>query len=210
MKTMYKKLSVTLLLSVGFFFADAQSVERQGYIGIGIGPSFLMGYTLADEKAKTGLNITLLDFGYVFAKGFGVSASWVGGAHNFNPGIISITINNVNLTGKISGTVSYGALMVGPLYSLKLTDKSFINIKARCGMFYSKESMSMNLFESESEKSSLGYSVTISYQLKIAKRWCVMLTADYYSGTLESISSSNDRLNVLALNAGVGFLIHKI
>lgn len=204
---MLKKISITILVLIFFYSAHAQFTERRGYIGIGIGPSFLMGYELANEKAKAGLNLALLDFGYVFAKGFGISASWTGGAHNFDPGNVTITIDNNTLTGKIEGTVSYGTLMVGPLYSLKLSDRSFINLKARCGMLYTKESMTMNLYSRELEKSSFGYSVAISYQLKIAKRWCIMLSGDYCSGEMESLSSSNNRLNALALNAGIGFVL---
>ena len=204
---MQKKLAIATLFLSFFFAANAQVSERRGYIGIGIGPSFLMDYDLGGEKAETGLNIALLDFGYVFAKGFGISASWTGGAHNFDPGVITFTTNNATLTGKIEGMVSYGALMVGPLYSLKLTNNSFINFKARCGMFYSRESMAMRFYNSELEKSSLGYSIAISYQLKIAKHWCIMLSSDYYSGQLESMSSSNNRLSAVTINAGVGFVL---
>jgi hypothetical protein len=203
----YKKLVIVLLISLFVFSVRAQVSERRGYIGLGLGPSFLAGYELGDEKAATGLNIALANFGYVFSKGFGISGVWTGGAHKFNSKIELTIGNNAAVTGQFEGTVSYGALMVGPLYSIKLSDNSCVDFKARAGLFYAKESMTSGLFSSELDNSSIGYSFAISYQMKIAKRWCIMLSGDYFSGELESISSSNKHLNAVAVNAGVGFLL---
>ena len=76
---MKRKIMTTALLAVLFTSASAQmNRERNGYIGINIGPSFPTGELKADGLAKTGLNLSLINFGYVISNNVGIAAKLVG------------------------------------------------------------------------------------------------------------------------------------
>src|SRR5688572_20110660 len=160
---LYKKLAITSILALSVFALKAQLSERRGCIGIGIGPSFLIGYDLGGEKAKAGLNITLANFSYVFPKGFGVTSIWTGGTHPFESKI-SLETQGGTVSGQFEGTVSYATIMIGPMYSLRLSDNASIDFKVRAGGFYTRELLSAGEYDFNTEKNSFGYSLAISYQ----------------------------------------------
>ncbi len=161
-----------------------------------------MGYSEGSISAGTGLNLNLLNFGYIFEKGLGVNATWVGGAH--------ILKNNTNMAGNniifINRTeISYGMLMVGPMYSISISDESKLDFKARAGTFYVREDISGYNSHSISQTISLGYSLAASYRYQFASRWCTILSGDYFS----SLANNNfffNKVRPLSLTAGVGFV----
>jgi hypothetical protein len=83
MLTIYRVIKIALVLFVACHVPlKAQDQRNNGYIGVGLGPSFLLGNN--DVKAGTGLTLNLLNVGYVIGKGFGVTGTWAGGAHAFD------------------------------------------------------------------------------------------------------------------------------
>jgi hypothetical protein len=82
--------------------------KRKGYIGLSTGPSIpLSGY---DYQTKTGIQLTLADFGYLFTDNFGVTAILCGAA---NPSAGNYTNWNY----------SYVNCMAGPLFSFPISEK---------------------------------------------------------------------------------------
>ncbi len=197
-----------LFLTIFFFSVNAQNPERRGYVGVGLGPSFLMGYSEGSISAGTGLNLNLLNFGYIFGKGLGVNATWVGGAH--------IIKNNTNMAGNniifINRTeISYGMLMVGPMYSLNISERSTIDFKARAGIYYVRETFSFSSnsslnSDSYAQTRNPGYSLASTYRYQFASRWCGILSGDYFSSLYNSSFFFENKVRPLSLTAGVGFV----
>ena len=96
---------------------------RKGFIGLEIGANIPVG-KFADKNdgaAKTGLQINLINFGYLFTDNIGITATWFGAS---NP-----------IQG--SGTDYYwsqGGLLVGPLFSFPISEKIEWDIKPMVGL----------------------------------------------------------------------------
>src|SRR5690606_7696040 len=111
--------------------------------------------------------LTLLNAGYVWDKGFGITGVWAGGAHIFDA---EMTVNNWGTTYTTQADVelSYGVLMVGPMYTLSITEDASLDFKARLGSLYTREKSTTEVSGSTSEKFTLSGSLGIGYRKKIA------------------------------------------
>ncbi|ARS34592.1 outer membrane beta-barrel protein [Pontibacter actiniarum] len=205
MQKISRLIRIALVLLVAYQVPlQAQDRPNKGYIGVGLGPSFLVGNN--NVKAGTGLNLNLLNVGYTFGKGFGVTGTWAGGAHIFD---LDATVNNQGTTYTVPTEVelSYGTLMIGPMYTLQLTDNSSVDFKARLGRLYTREEAKSDDAASESEKSTLSASLGVGYRQKIANRWCLMLSSDYYAGRQQYSFATGQNAHILNFTAGVGFVL---
>jgi len=82
------KTILVLLALITWLHATAQKKERietNGYIGLSMGAAIPLGNfakkDISNDKsgyAKTGVNLSLLHFGYRFGKHFGIAAAWLG------------------------------------------------------------------------------------------------------------------------------------
>ena len=86
-----------------------EDYSRKGFIGISIGPSFPIGDY---SELPIGLNLSLIDFGYLFNKNIGIAGKWFGTAH-----------------AEDGVTFGLGGLLVGPLGSVPVTET--INFKGK-------------------------------------------------------------------------------
>lgn len=194
-----------ILLFVAYTIpVKAQEQQNRGYIGLGLGPSFLPGNK--DVKTGTGLHLNLLNIGYSFGKGFGITGTWVGGAHMFdtdaavyNQGTVSTLPAEVEL--------SYGALMVGPMYTFNLKEDACLDVKLRVGSLFTSEKSTSEVSSFTSENFGLGMSVGVGYRRKIANRWCVMLSSDYYMGKQQFSFTTGQNTHILSFTTGVGFVL---
>ncbi|MHA6248414.1 outer membrane beta-barrel protein [Pontibacter sp. CAU 1760] len=205
MQKIYQMIGMALVLLLAFHVPlQAQSDRNNGYIGVGLGPSFLLGNS--NLKAGKGLHLNLLNVGYAWGKGFGVTGTWVGGAHMFDS---EVTVHDQGTTYHLPAQVelSYGALMLGPMYTLHLTDDSFLDFKLRVGSLYTSEKTSSESYTATFENRSLGASLGVGYRKKIANRWCVMLSSDYYAGRKQYTLGANQSTHILNLTGGVGFVL---
>ena len=204
-------LRIETLCMLLFFTVSlrAQVPDKRGYIGMSLGPSFLAGYWASNGKTGTGLNINLINFGYVLGKGFGVSAAWVGGAHLFHSRsyVLNGQGNGNSYSFPVDSEVSYGMLLVGPMYCVALSGNSYLDFRGRCGVSHTTEKMSSSQFGGNLSTESVGYSIGVGYRIKLAPRWCILLSGDYYSGRMHSVFSASKRITPISLNAGIGFLL---
>ncbi|MDX5422052.1 MAG: porin family protein, partial [Hymenobacteraceae bacterium] len=176
MQTLYRVALAALLLLLAFNVpSKAQDQHSRGYIGVGLGPSFIPGNN--QVKTGTGLHLNLLNVGYVIGKGFGVTGTWVGGAHAFDA---EVTAYNQGTTSTLPAQVelSYGVLMIGPMYTLNLADDASLDFKLRFGSLYTYEKTTSETVSFTSENRTLGASLGVGYRKKIANRWCIMLSSD--------------------------------
>jgi hypothetical protein len=204
MHRIYLKISIALV----FLFVcnnplKAQDNRNNGFVGIGLGPSFLSGNN--HVKAGTGLNLTLLNAGYVWEKGFGITGVWTGGAHIFDT---EATVNHHGTTSTLPAQVemSYGALMIGPMYTLYLSANSSLDLKARVGSLYTREKSTSEVSAYESEKFTISTSLGVGYRQKIANHWSLMLSSDYYAGRQQYTITSSQNTHIFSFTTGVGFV----
>ena len=193
----FRILVFSLIVFVGNVYGQENA---RGYIAISAGPNFLFGESNPDFEPGVGLNLTLANFGYTLGKGFGIAVIWAGGAHKSQ----STTIMD-GVYGKAYWRVGYGMFMFGPQYTFRLSDRSALDLKARIGSFYAREEITMNIFELNSEKFSLGYSLGATYRYSFAKRWCAILSCDYSSGDTDGLVTYEKRMLAISTNAGIGF-----
>ncbi|KAA6431122.1 hypothetical protein ACD591_13540 [Rufibacter glacialis] len=187
-------------------YAQKQFTPKSGYIGIGLGPSYLVGGNKIYQGSGTGLNVTLLNAGYTFYKGFGVNANWSGAAFVYD------TENQHNDTqgnfhsDKSHHEVSLGTLMVGPMYALDLSETSRLDFKGRLGRFYMQDKSSSSFGELTYESSALSWSLGTTYQKRIGQWVALAISADYHKG--RSWEESGDRgVGLVNLSAGIAFLL---
>ncbi|MHA6248420.1 hypothetical protein ACXYMU_10815 [Pontibacter sp. CAU 1760] len=150
--------------------------------------------------------MNLLNVGYTISKGFGVIGTWMGGAHAFDA---EATFHNQGHTSTLPARVEvgYGVLMVGPMYTLNVTDDSAIDVKLRVGSFYTSEKSSTEVSASAYENRTLGTSIGIGYRKKFTNRWCLMLSSDYYAGKQQLYAAGGQSTRILSFTSGVGFML---
>lgn len=185
------------LIAIGLFLlfcsSFAQDVDKRGFIGLNIGTSYILNKQPKD--AGVGANVNLLNFGYQIKNGFGISLKWMGGAHIYK------TLNSQNEIG-------YGAILVGPMYSVVLSESVKLDCKIQSGIFWVEEKMTGGDFKGAFRSigvKSLSAGLTMRYNF--AKRWVCMLIADYNTGSAPGGLLSGERLHSVTLNAGIGFRI---
>jgi hypothetical protein len=206
MLTVYRIIKIALVLFIACHAPlKAQDQRNNGYIGVGLGPSFLLGNN--NIKAGTGLNLTLLNAGYVLGKGFGITGTWAGGAHVFDSEVTVYDYRGTTHTIPAQAELSYGVLMIGPMYTLNLTDDSSLDFKAKLGSLYTRERYTSEVSDYTSNKMTLGASLGLGYRKKIANRWCVMVSSDYYAARQQFSMSAGQNTHILSLTTGVGFVL---
>lgn len=205
MQKTFRIISIALVLLIASNIPlKAQSNRNNGYIGVGLGPSFLLGNN--NVKAGTGLHLNLLNAGYVLGKGFGITGTWAGGAHAFDTEA-TVHDQGTNYTLPAQVELSYGMLMIGPMYTLNLTDDSSLDFKARLGTLYTREKSTSEVYAYTLENTTLSMSLGVGYRKKIANRWCLMLSSDYYAGRQQLGFAAGQNTHILSLTAGVGFVL---
>lgn len=167
------------------------SDRRKGYIGLSTGPSIPIG-DFADESnglAKTGIQLNLVNFGYLFSENFGISATWFGAA---NP----LDISDID-------PWSYGGLMVGPLLSFPLSEKAEWDFRPMIG--YSVTTVPDFGFGTE-QASSFAFNIGTVFRINVGNKVALLLSADYFS-TKPEFEDYNfeQQIGTISLGFGVAY-----
>ncbi len=173
--------------------AKAQVKSRSGYIGVGVGPSFLTGVDVANKKTLVGLHINLLDAGYVFYKGLGVNAIWSGAGF--------VHENEPDAPNVFRSEVFIGTLMLGPMYSLDLSETANLRFMGRVGPLTIKEQGVSN-----SEHMRLSWSIATAYQKRIGERLALTVSANYYHSQPYDYSGG-ESIGLINVTGGIAFLL---
>lgn len=178
----------TALLAVLFTSASAQmNRERNGYIGINIGPSFPTGELKADGLAKTGLNLSLINFGYVISSNFGIAAKWSGNSHQIDD------------SGEYWG---YGTLMAGPLYSTPISNNTEWDLRGLIGF----GTASLDTDYVKYSGNGLAYSIGTGIRNNFAKKWALTVNLDYLNCKPKG-DFSGDKFSAVDLSIGIAYRI---
>lgn len=178
-----------LFLSCSLFGQTAKT----GFIGLNIGTSYILNKQPKD--VGVGANLNLINFGYEIKNGFGVTLKWMGSAHSYK------TLDSENEIG-------YGAILVGPMYSVAVSENIKLDFKIQPGLFWVSEKTEGAGFKGSFQKISIsGLSAGVTFRHNFTKRWCWMLLVDYNSGLTPGGLNTEKRLNTISTNVGVGFRI---
>lgn len=166
-----KHLTILMLFALLSFESLAQVPQRNGYIGISIGPSFPIGEFKDEAFANTGVNLSLINFGYLFNGRFGIAANWFGGAHVIDASAFGIS----------DGMWSYGGLLAGPLISNRIGDRVDLDVKLQIGF----SAANMELEGYQVDGTGFAYSLGVGIRAHLSRRISLSVNADMLSSINE-------------------------
>lgn len=165
--------------------------KKKGFIGLSLGASIPVGDFVdkSNGVAETGVQFNLVNFGYLFSDNIGISASWFGAA------------NPLGVDGYDSW--SYGGMMVGPLFSMPLSERVDWDLRPMIG--YALTTLP-DVGRGEEEASSLALSFGTNLRIHVGGRVSLMLNADYFSTKAEFKDNNiEQKIGTISLGFGVAF-----
>lgn len=187
-----------------------ESSRRRGYIGFSIGPSFSMGDfakqsvalepgLTGSESTSTGLQLNLVNVGYLFTKHIGITGSWFGAAYS----------RTSNFRTDLEPW-SCGGIMVGPLISFPISEKVEWDLRPMLGRAVCSGQRQNTTLEPVESSASLIFNMGTVFRIHLAKKFSLLLTADYFSTKLKfkDNGASPDGppvQKITALSLGLGF-----
>lgn len=197
------KFSICLLVTFcAFISLKGQENEKRAYIGVNLGTSLLLNSN--DSKGITGLNLNLINAGYSFKNNFGITLKWMGASHSFEQ----------------DNQIGYGAILIGPMYSVPLSERTYLDLKLASGLFwiteeaiYSTDGQSDPIIveskQSEASISLSNFAAGLTVRHNFTKHWSFLVLAEYNSGKHagSSFYITGKHLQALSLNAGIAVRI---
>lgn len=166
----------------------SSSEKRKGYIGLTIGASIPLG-DFADKSigvAKTGLQLNLVTFGYLFSDNVGIAGTWFGAA------------NPVDADG--FDPWSYGGIMVGPLLSFPFSEIVDWDFKPLLG--YAVTTLP-DLGYGTEQAASIAFSLGTQFRIHVGDKVSLLLSGDYFS-TDSEFRDYRIKQNVATFSLAVG------
>ncbi len=167
--------------------------EHESFIGLGNGPSFLMG-DLANDflingrnyRAKTGYSGNWLNIGYRLKKNMGIT--FVGFENQYE-----------TQSGDPEEWWSINGFLIGPMYTYPVSRRFLFDLKPRIG--YANGSLNTDI-NAQVQGNGLVINPCISIRYNFARRWCAFSEAGYMysSQKLDEIG----KVNFSLFNLGLG------
>lgn len=187
-----KKIVLFFALALLALSVSAQwgSQERKGYIGLSVGPSIPIGAfgssTGEGGLAKTGVQLNLVNLGYLFSEHVGIAGSWFGTANPFDIDGFDPWI--------------YGGLMVGPLVSFPVGEKVDWDLRPMVGYSVVTEPLY------DTQGSALALSAGTTFRFNVGARVALLLGAEYlYTKPEFEDAGFEQNIGALSLTFGVAF-----
>ena len=170
-------------------------LERKGYVGFSIGPSFLTGSIHEDIKPQSGggLGGTICNFGYLFTPHIGIHSSFFAMVHAVKQ---PEEYANVQISG----------LLVGPQFSTATVNEKFeFDLRPTIGF-----GQGIITLKGGNDTLGKGFAVTFgvggSVRWNFGKRWSLALTIDYYNSKPEEDDQKRKMdLSYLLIANGLNF-----
>jgi len=187
-----KKIVICFVLGALALSVSAQNFyeKRKGYIGLSVGPSVPIGTfgsrTEEGGLAKTGVQLNLVNFGYLFSEHVGIAGNWFGAANLFD----------------IEGfdPWSYGGLMVGPLISFPAGETVEWDLRPMVGYSVVTEP----LFGTQG--SALALSLGTTFRFNVGEKVALLLGAEYfYTKPVFEDAGFEQNISTLSLTFGIAF-----
>lgn len=165
--------------------------KRKGFIGLSIGASIPIGdfADKLDGAAQTGIQLNLINFGYLFSENIGVAATWFGAS---NP----IDFYSID-------PWSYGGLLAGPLLSFPASKNVDWDFKPMIG--YSVTTFPGIDYITE-QSTAFAFSVGTQLRFHVGKKISLTLSADYFYTNPEFIYYDiEQKIGTITIGVGVAF-----
>jgi hypothetical protein len=181
------------------------SNKRKGFVGLSVGCSSPIGNfaNKSNGGAKTGVQLNLVNFGYLFSNNFGIAASWFGAS---NP--IDIYYYDGNAPW------SYGGLMIGPLISFPISERENWDFKPMVG--YSSVTLpDLGVGLGRQQATSISYSLVSQFRIHLGRKVSLLLSADYFftkpkfkfNNIYYNINNIEQKIETLSTGVGVAYRI---
>ena len=185
------------LLAAVLFTAEpgfSQYDERRGFIGLGIGPSAPLG-SFGDAssigtrsgRATSGYTDTFLNLGYRFRPNFGVAGAF---AYSEYP-----------VLADDDDWWQVAAIMVGPMYSLRLNARAAVDLKAMVGMIALTPIVD-GFTTDDQTGAGLGLDLRVAIRYDVLRRWALFAEGGLQSSNVAF--SADTRTSYRALISGFG------
>lgn len=188
-----------LILIAAGFFSLSNAQDSKAYLGVGLGLSVPGGNAL--EDLKIGLNFKFIDFGYRFSENWGVTVGLDSSGFNVDE-------------DSVDAAVGVASLAIGPMYTVGLNETISWDIKPKyafsiAGVVRGDDA---DLYD-DAVWSGSGFILGNSIVFKSTKGFAFSIDLDYTFGKFKEIEfegetydlSTNNKLNVLTLGAGVRY-----
>lgn len=134
-----KKITLLILMIAVYANGFAQEGLKKGYFGISLGPSIHTGGNVRFVNANPGIipgsndpevgpgsvgvNFSIIDAGYTIDRNWGLALKLQGGFFT-------------NIADRKVLKSNYGAILLGPMYTIELKDNLVIDLKVKGGRFF--------------------------------------------------------------------------
>lgn len=194
-------LSGSLILFLLFLLNSSlfcQQKEKNGFIGIVIGPS----YPIADfgdhsvNNSNSGYTEIsrcdfLIDFGYRFGKYHGLSASYFSHQYDVDTSATDISWG-------------LGGIVAGPMFTVPVTDRLLFDVSLNLGYVNGDLKFNHDLAD-ELMGHGLGIVLKGMIRYNVLKRWCIMAETSYITTKQRLKIGTKKNMQAINLNFGAGF-----
>ena len=176
----------------------AQEVERRGFIGLGIGPSFPIGNFANKSSANVfsghaipGYTDTILNFGYRYGDRFGVTAA-------LSYSEYFMTDDQSNDWWQVAG------ITAGPMYSMPINSRTSIDLKAMIGWMVLTPIF--DSYSSDGVDNGLAVDLRTLIRYNISTRWAVFAEVGIQSSNVSFTDQAQTEYRALISGFGIAFL----
>jgi hypothetical protein len=134
----------------------------------------------------------LVNFGYNFGGVLGVCGSWFG---------TSYQLKNTN------SVWAYGGMMAGPMATLALSERSFIDFRGMVGFSGYEYQTSISKKE---DVTDFCYNVGSQIRMNFAPRWGILFGLDYFNTQTKIFDGKNRPLSSINMSFGLIFNFKKV
>jgi hypothetical protein len=189
-----------LFLAIVLFAAEpagAQQVERRGFIGLGIGPSFPVA-NFADAlpslepggRTTTGYTDTLVNLSYRFRERFGLA--------------VAFSYSEYPVRGDDDDWWQVAGVTGGPMYSLPLVPRSSLDLKAMLGMIVLTPVVD-NYTTGDGVGVGLGFDLRATFRYDVFRRWALFVDGGLHSSNVSFDATTRTDYRALISGVGVAF-----
>ena len=170
---------------------------KRGFIGVSAAASIPVGSfsETSTGYTKIGLQLNLINFGYLFSDNIGISVRWFGAA---------------NRPGKTEELWSYGGVMTGPLLSIQRSEKMQTDFKPMIGYLYAKApSIDWDGYPIPAvpEAYSLAYSIGLQSRFHLNNTISFVTMVDYFFSKPKFSYLGIQKMQTLSPGLGIAFRI---